>query len=65
MIQQVIDVFRRLNCSAARKVTVEIADGVLTLRGPVDTFYTKQVFLHYGRQTPGVVAVVDELRVER
>ena len=65
VVRQILDVLRNLNGSAAKSVAIEVVDGVLTLRGPVDTFYTKQVFLHYGRQASGVAAVVDELRVER
>jgi len=63
-VRQVRDALCRLNRSAARNVTIDVAAGVLTLRGPVETYYTKQVFVHRGSQLPGICAVVDELSVE-
>ncbi len=62
--RRVFGFLRDLDHSAARHVTVEVADGVLTLRGRVMTFYARQVFVQCSRRIPGVVAVIDELRVE-
>jgi osmotically-inducible protein OsmY len=53
-----------LDHSAARSVAVTAgAHGVLTLRGHVKTFYTRQVFVQCCRHLPGITSVVDELRV--
>jgi osmotically-inducible protein OsmY len=63
--RKVYGFLRDLDPSSARRVTVEIADGVVTLRGRVLTFYARQLFVECCRRIPGVSAVVDELRVER
>jgi len=62
--RQVFGFLRSLDLSAARRVTVEAAEGVLTLRGRVRTYYARQTFIQCSRRIPGVVTVVDELRVE-
>ena len=49
---------------AAQRMTIEVIDGIVTLRGQVKSFYTRQVFVHGCRRLPGVAAVVDDLRVE-
>jgi osmotically-inducible protein OsmY len=50
--------------SASRRVTVEVADGTVTLRGEVKSFYRRQLLVHGCRRLPGVASVIDELRVE-
>jgi osmotically-inducible protein OsmY len=62
--RQVFGFLRNLDRSAARSVVVKAGGhGVLTLRGKVQTFYTRQVFVQCCRHLPGITAVVDELRV--
>jgi osmotically-inducible protein OsmY len=62
--RQVFGFLRNLDYSAARNVAVKAgAHGVLTLRGHVKTYYTRQVFVQCCRHLPGITAVVDELCV--
>lgn len=63
--RKVFAFLRDLDPSSARRVTVEAADGVVALRGRVQAFYTRQIFVECCRRIPGIIAVIDELRVER
>lgn len=50
---------------ALRGIVVEAAAGVVTLRGPVKSYYAKQVLVKGCQRAPGVACVVDELYVVR
>ncbi|HLJ12615.1 MAG TPA: BON domain-containing protein [Planctomycetaceae bacterium] len=62
--QRVLHYLLSKNSSAARRVEIDVAEGEVTLRGQVKSFYTRQVFVQGCRRVPGVTMVVDELRVE-
>lgn len=48
---------------AIRKLDCDVQGPVVTLRGRVPTFYTKQIALHLAFSTPAVLRVVDEIEV--
>lgn len=58
------DVLRRVPGGQARDVTVEVAEGVVSLNGRVDRASTAGVAARMIRQVPGVVTVVDKLRFD-
>lgn len=48
---------------AFRRVGIDVQDGVVTIRGRVNTFFEKQVARHTCLRTPGIRKVRDGLRV--
>jgi osmotically-inducible protein OsmY len=52
-----------LNRAVARRVIIEVKDGLVTLRGDVPTFYARQIIIHECQRVPGVTRVNDELSV--
>lgn len=65
MVKQAYEGLRKLDRSSARRVTVEVSDGVIRLFGDVPAFYTRQIFVSFCRRLAGVVSVEDELRVQK
>jgi len=48
----------------AKRINVEVSDGVVTLSGPVDSLAERRALVASARLTPGVHAVNDRLSVE-
>ena len=48
----------------ARRINVEVSDGVVTLSGPVESLAERRALIGAARLTPGVHAVDDRLSVE-
>lgn len=48
---------------ALKGVAVEVADGIVRLRGAVNSFYARQLLVHGCQRVPRVAGVVDELYV--
>ena len=46
-----------------QKIEVEVTDAIVTLRGPVKSFYARQLLVHGCQRVPRVAGVVDELYV--
>ena len=61
---QIIRFLHELNFSAFRDLEVESADGVVTLRGMVQSFYHKQIVLTHSMRLVGQCKLVDELIVQ-
>jgi hypothetical protein len=51
------------NVPALRRLIVELRQGVVTLRGRVQTFYEKQMGGHIARRVAGVVQLIDDVQV--
>ena len=49
--------------SSLPRLTIEVEDGIVTLRGTVPTFYERQLCL-CSQHVSGVLRVVDDLKVE-
>jgi osmotically-inducible protein OsmY len=60
---QVTAGLRDRNVAALRQVVVRANRGTVTLHGTVASFYHKQLCIHACRVVPGVVALVDEVKV--
>ena len=58
------DVLARRAERHARRIDVDICDGVVTLSGPVDSLAERRALVGAARITPGVRAVDDRLRIE-
>mgnify|MGYP002725891478 CR=1 FL=1 len=52
--------YRRLEL---RRVTVDVADGTVVLKGTVGSFYHKQLCFSGSRRIPGVYKLIDEIQV--
>ena len=52
------------DASAFREIDVHVDEGEVTLRGPVASYYQKQVVLNTCRRVAGVLCVVDEVQVD-
>ncbi len=50
--------------SSLRRLDIDVADGIVTLRGIVRSFYERQLCLACTQHVPGVFSVVDEIKVE-
>lgn len=50
--------------AALRRLKLDVDGGVVTLRGQVHTFYTRQMALAMVLSLPGVEGVMDQLEVE-
>jgi osmotically-inducible protein OsmY len=48
---------------AASRLSVDVQEGVATLRGVADSYYQKQLWLHGTQHIPGVVGIHDEITV--
>jgi osmotically-inducible protein OsmY len=48
----------------ARRLEIEVTDGVVKLEGPVDSLAEHRVLIDAAREIPGVKAVDDQLRIE-
>lgn len=48
---------------ALHGIAIEVTDRVVTLRGPVPSYYVRQLLVHGCHRVPRVAGVVDELYV--
>jgi len=53
----------RLFLTGFRKLSLEISNGGLILRGVVSSYYQRQLVMTFCRRIPGVLRVVDEIEV--
>jgi len=63
LCRQVVDYLCGPGFPALQGIIVEVADGLVTLRGPVKSFYARQLLVTGCRRVPQVAGVVDELQV--
>jgi hypothetical protein len=61
--REVVNYLSGPGCPKIRGVVIEVVDGVITLRGPVPSYYTRQLLVHGCKRVPRVARVVDELCV--
>ena len=62
--EQIINLLHNRNLSAFRDLEVVAADGVVTLRGKISSFYHKQLALSHSKRVAGSYQLVDEIIVE-
>ena len=55
---------RSTDASAFNQIDVEVDEGEVTLRGPVSSYYQKQLVLNTCRRVAGVLCVIDRVNVD-
>lgn len=63
LCQEVVRYLSGPGFPALHGVVVEVVDGIVTLRGTVQSFYARQLLVHGCQRVPRVAGVVDELYV--
>jgi hypothetical protein len=61
--QRIVASLKSHHVPSLHRVKVEVREGVVTLRGEVNSFYAKQLTQHSARRTAGDRPVIDELSV--
>lgn len=61
--QRVVNFLRQKHVMRGENVRVDVADGLVTLRGHVRTYYERQLLISACRRVAGVISIVDELDV--
>ena len=64
LAHRVRDAFRDRKLLAGFDLSITAAQGRVTLRGKVRSYYSRQLLVHSCLRVPGVRGVVDEIRVE-
>ena len=62
--EQIISLLHDRNFSAFKNVEVLAADGAITLRGNVRSFYHKQIALTHSQRVAGSYPLIDEVVVD-
>lgn len=61
--RRILNFLHQRHVPSLRGIHVDVLQGVVTMRGSVDTFYHKQLCLHCCQRVAGVVRLVDEILV--
>jgi hypothetical protein len=61
--REVVNYLSGPGCPKLKGIVIEVVDGVVTLRGPVPSYYTRQLLVHGCQRVPRIARVVDELYV--
>ncbi len=62
--RRILNFLHQRHVPSLRAIEVDVQDGVVTMRGKVNSFYHKQLCLNCCQRVAGVVQVVDEIEVE-
>lgn len=65
LCREVVDYLSGPGFPALQGVIIDVTDGLVTLRGPVKSFYARQLLVTGCQRVPRVAAVLDELQVVR
>jgi osmotically-inducible protein OsmY len=61
--RRILNFLHQRHVSTLRSIHVDVDQGVVTMRGRVDSFYHKQLCLNCCQRVAGVVRVIDQIRV--
>ena len=62
--RRITNMLCRRGVSSLRRLDIDVADGTVTLRGIVRSFYERQLCLVCAQHVPGVFNLVDDIKVE-
>ncbi len=62
--RRIINFLHQRHVPSLRTIDVDVDQGVVTMRGHVNSFYHKQLCLNCCQRVAGVVRLVDEVEVE-
>jgi osmotically-inducible protein OsmY len=62
--RRVVNFLHQRHVPSLRNVHVDVKQGVVTMRGTVDSFYHKQLCLNCCQRVAGVVRLIDEIQVD-
>jgi hypothetical protein len=63
LCREIVDYLSGPGFPALQGIIVEVTEGVVTLRGPVKSFYARQLLVNGCQRVPHVTGVLDELHV--
>jgi osmotically-inducible protein OsmY len=61
--RRILNFLHQRHVPTLRSIHVDVDQGVVTMRGRVDSFYHKQLCLNCCQRVAGVVQVIDQIRV--
>jgi osmotically-inducible protein OsmY len=61
--RRIVNFLHQRHVPSLRNVDVDVDQGVVTMRGKVDSFYHKQLCLNCCQRVAGVVRLIDEIEV--
>ena len=61
--RRILNFLHQRHVPSLRSIHVDVDQGVVTMRGRVDSFYHKQLCLNCCQRVAGVVQVIDQIRV--
>jgi osmotically-inducible protein OsmY len=64
LARRISNFLRSKDLLAGTRLRVDVAGGVVTLRGSARSFYQKQLWLHGAQRVAGVIEIVDHIEVQ-
>jgi osmotically-inducible protein OsmY len=61
--RRIVNFLHQRHVPSLRTIEVDVQEGVVTMRGGVESFYHKQLCLNCCQRVAGVVRLVDEIQV--